>query len=168
MRRHPSHYLSPAPANARQGRTPKPAAAAPSHHSNAPNKPGKQNPRYAALLAEPARRVRKPKGDGGEKSAAKRATGGHRRLYQITSPTWARIVGGACLLARKCHGIMGSGGNNDATRLGYSFKSGGKPFGRPASRLEMPQKERGQHRGRTRQFAYIQRHHASLNGMKLI
>jgi hypothetical protein len=29
-------------------------------------------------------------------------TRGHRRLYQITSPTWARIVGGACLLARKC------------------------------------------------------------------
>ena len=27
-------------------------------------------------------------------------TRGHRRLYQITSPTWARIVGGACLLAR--------------------------------------------------------------------
>jgi hypothetical protein len=34
---------------------------------------GKQNPRYAALLAEPARRVRKRKGDGGEKSAAERA-----------------------------------------------------------------------------------------------
>jgi hypothetical protein len=43
MRRHPSHYLSPARANARQGKTPKPAAAAPSHHSNAPNKPESQS-----------------------------------------------------------------------------------------------------------------------------
>jgi hypothetical protein len=43
MRRHPSHYLSPARANVRQGKTPKPAAAAPSHHSNAPNKPESQS-----------------------------------------------------------------------------------------------------------------------------
>jgi hypothetical protein len=43
MRRHPPHYLSPARANARQGKTPKPAAAAPSHHSNAPNKPESQS-----------------------------------------------------------------------------------------------------------------------------
>src|SRR5882757_9282104 len=43
MRRHPSHYLSPARANARQGKTPKPAAASPSHHSNAPNKPESQS-----------------------------------------------------------------------------------------------------------------------------
>jgi hypothetical protein len=43
MRRHPSHYLSPARANPRQGKTPKPAAAAPSHHSNAPNKPESQS-----------------------------------------------------------------------------------------------------------------------------
>jgi hypothetical protein len=34
-RRHPPHHLSPAPANARQGRIPKPALAASSHHSNA-------------------------------------------------------------------------------------------------------------------------------------
>src|SRR5882672_9445100 len=43
MRRHPSHYLSPARANARQGKTPKLASAAPSHHSNAPNKPESQS-----------------------------------------------------------------------------------------------------------------------------
>ena len=43
MRRHLSHYLGPARANARQGKTSKPAATAPSHHSNAPIKPESQS-----------------------------------------------------------------------------------------------------------------------------
>jgi hypothetical protein len=43
MQRHPSHHLSPARANARQGKIPKRASAAPSHHSNAPNKPKSQS-----------------------------------------------------------------------------------------------------------------------------
>jgi hypothetical protein len=36
VRHHPPHHLSPAQANTRQGRPPKRALAAPSHHSNAP------------------------------------------------------------------------------------------------------------------------------------
>src|SRR5258706_7290068 len=42
-RRHPSHHLSPARQIARQGKTPKRALAAPSHHSNAPIKPESQS-----------------------------------------------------------------------------------------------------------------------------
>jgi hypothetical protein len=38
MRRHPPHHLGPARASTRQGKTPKRASAAPSHHSNAPIK----------------------------------------------------------------------------------------------------------------------------------
>jgi hypothetical protein len=36
VRRHPPHHLSPAQASTRQGKSPKRALAAPSHHSNAP------------------------------------------------------------------------------------------------------------------------------------
>src|SRR5260370_16039473 len=43
MRRHPPHHLSPARAKPRQGKTPKRASAAPSHHSNAPIKPVSQS-----------------------------------------------------------------------------------------------------------------------------
>jgi hypothetical protein len=43
VRRHPPHHLSPARVNHRQGRTPKRASAAPSHHSNAPIKPESQS-----------------------------------------------------------------------------------------------------------------------------
>jgi hypothetical protein len=43
MRRHPPHHLSPARANARQGKTPKRASATPSHHSNAPVTPESQS-----------------------------------------------------------------------------------------------------------------------------
>src|SRR5713226_2085512 len=42
-RRHPSHHLSPARQIARQGKTPKRALAAPSHHNNAPIKPERQS-----------------------------------------------------------------------------------------------------------------------------
>jgi hypothetical protein len=42
-RRHPPHHLSPAKENTRQGKTPKRASAAPSHHSNAPIKPESQS-----------------------------------------------------------------------------------------------------------------------------
>src|SRR6266436_6088336 len=43
MRRHPPHHLSPARAKPRQGKTPKRAFAASSHHSNAPIKPISQS-----------------------------------------------------------------------------------------------------------------------------
>jgi hypothetical protein len=43
MRRHPPHHLSPARQIARRGKIPKPASAAPSHHSNAPIRPESQS-----------------------------------------------------------------------------------------------------------------------------
>src|SRR5947209_2386453 len=55
MRRHPSHYLSPARAKPRQGKTPKCAFATASHHSNAPIKPISQPilSKIVALLTAP-------------------------------------------------------------------------------------------------------------------
>src|SRR2546421_8432237 len=55
MRRHPSHYLSPARVKPRQGKTPKCAFATSSHHSNAPIKPISQPilSKIVALLTAP-------------------------------------------------------------------------------------------------------------------
>ena len=43
MRRHPPHHLNPTEQATRQGRTLQRASAAPSHYSNAPNKPESQS-----------------------------------------------------------------------------------------------------------------------------
>jgi hypothetical protein len=53
-RRHPPHHLSPAKENTRQGKTPKRASAAPSHHGNAPIKHQSQSilSKIVALLFE--------------------------------------------------------------------------------------------------------------------
>jgi hypothetical protein len=62
MRRHPPHHFGPARASTRQGKTPKSALAAPSHHSNAPIKHKSQSflSKKIAHPEDPYRRFESP------------------------------------------------------------------------------------------------------------